>query len=79
MPRSRTCQWKPVREFGAVVSLDDFDGEREPLGDAVKELDRSALVGFGVDAQHSQPGAVVYGGELVVPLGRDPIDGGDGA
>ena len=77
MPRLSTCQPKPVRGLGAVVGLDDLDLEREPLRDVVYERDCCALVGLGVDAQHPQPGAVVDGGELVVPLGRDPVDGSD--
>ena len=61
------------------VGLDHLHREREPLCDVVKERDCGALVGLGLDAQHPQPGAVVDGSELVVPLDRDPRDRGDGA
>jgi hypothetical protein len=48
------------------VGLDLLDLERKLLQDVVGELDGGALVEPRVDAQHSQPGAVVDGGELVV-------------
>ena len=46
MPRSSTCQRKPILGLGAVVGLDHLNGERELLGDVVEEPDRGALVGF---------------------------------
>ena len=77
MPRSKTCQWKPVRGLGAVVCLDGLDPEREPLEEVVEELDGGGLVALGVDAQHPDAGAVVDGGELVVLFGGHARNGGD--
>jgi hypothetical protein len=56
-------------ELGAIVGLDDLDPEREPLQQVVQELDGGLLVAPVIEAQHSEPGAVVDGGELVVLLG----------
>jgi hypothetical protein len=53
-------------ELGAVVGLDDLDPKREPLQQVVQELDGGLLVAPVIEAQHSEPGAVVDGGELVV-------------
>jgi hypothetical protein len=53
-------------EFGAVVCLDDLHWEGQPLEHIVNELDRGFLVAAWVDAQHTQPGAVVDRSELVV-------------
>jgi hypothetical protein len=63
-------------EFGAVVCLDDLDREGQSLEHVVDELDRGFLVAAWVDTQHTQSGAVVDRGELVV-LGA-PADGGPG-
>lgn len=43
------------------------------------ELNGDALIGLGADAQHAQPGALVDGGELIMPPGRNAGDRGDGA
>ena len=55
-------------ELGAVVGLDALDLERELLEHVVDEPDRGALVDPRVDAEHSDAGAVVDGGGLVVLL-----------
>jgi hypothetical protein len=55
-------------EFGAVVCLDPLDGEGEFGHDVVDEGDGSLLVAARVGAQHSQSGAVIDRGELVVLL-----------
>jgi hypothetical protein len=53
-------------EIGAVVGLHDLDAKRQALQDVVEELDSGLLIAARVDPQHTQPGAVVDGGELVV-------------
>lgn len=77
MPRSRTCQQKPVRGLGTVVCMDRLSPERQPLQHVVRELDGGLLVVPRADAQHPDAGAVVDGGELVVLLGGDTWDRGD--
>lgn len=64
-------------ELGAVVGLDLFDLEWELLQDVVEELDRGGLVVARVDPQHSQAGAVVDRGVLVVLLRSSSSDGLD--
>ena len=66
MPRSRTCQWNCEPNSEPLSVWIDVDPERELLADVVEELDRGLLVAAVVDPQHSQPGAVVDRGELVV-------------
>jgi hypothetical protein len=43
-------------ELGAVVGLDDLDGEGQLLEDVVDELDRALLVVAVVDPQYPDPG-----------------------
>jgi hypothetical protein len=64
-------------ELGAVVSLDDFDLEGEPFEQVVEELDGGLLVTAWIRPKHSDPGAVVDGGELVVLLAPRAPDGLD--
>ena len=55
-------------ELGAVVRLDDLDGEGE-LGQHVVDELHGALLGVAfIDPQDTNPGAVIDGGELVVAL-----------
>ena len=64
-------------ELGAVVGLDRFDSEGEPLEEVVEELDGCFLVVLRIDAQHAYAGAVVNGGELVVLFVGDAWYRGD--
>ena len=76
MPASCSCQPKPVWNSAPLSVRGPLDGERRPPGDVVEEPDRGALVGFGLDARHAQPGAVVGSGDLVAPLGRRAVTAG---
>ena len=55
-------------ELLAVISLDTLHGEGQPGQDVADDLHRDALVAAGAGAQDPLPGAVIDGGELVVPL-----------
>lgn len=53
-------------EFGAVIGLDPFDLEGELCEDVVDELDRGLLIVALERAQHTDTGAVIERGVLVV-------------
>ena len=57
-------------ELGAVVGLDHLDAEGQFLEHVVNELDGRLLVQVVEHAEHSEPSAVVDGGELVVLLAQ---------
>jgi hypothetical protein len=62
-------------ELCAVVRLDYEHSERKPSDDLVQKADGGLLVAHVVDLQHSDAGAVIDGGEVVVafPGARNPF------
>jgi hypothetical protein len=64
---------KLISELDAVVGLDGFDLERSRLDKFFKEVFGVVDGEIIVDFSESPPGAVIYGGVLVMLLGMDPI------
>ena len=59
-------------ELGTVVGLDHLDPEGQLFEHVVDELDGGLLVEVVVDAEHTEPRAVIDRGELVVLPARAP-------
>jgi hypothetical protein len=62
-----------ISELDAVVGLDGFDLERSCPDEFFKEVFVVVDGEVIVDFSESPPGAVIYGGVLVMLLGMDPI------
>jgi hypothetical protein len=52
-------------KLGTIIGLNSLDLERQSGGGVVIEHDGSFHIAVGVEPQHSQPGAIIDGGELV--------------
>ena len=63
-------------EFGAIVGLHDLDAKRQPASHLVDEPDGRSLIAGVIDLEHTDPGAVVDGRELVEALlrSRDALE-----
>jgi hypothetical protein len=62
-----------VSEFSSVIGLNGFDFERSCPDKFFEEVFSVVDGEIVIDFSESPPGAVIYGGVLVMLLGMDPI------